>query len=677
MNTMHRSLALLWIPAFVLACASAACNQDVYTSSDSGTDSDGETDGGDTDVVTGGADEPVDVPDPNPNANAPGDPQIILRIDDTPPKPIALSVDKTTALELFAERAHDITLIEIDSTKMLTNALEEIRDACGEGWKLNTSDPVRDCGSTPLGQRFPEDWKSSSEFSLVRLLTLTPANANMIGTELEGLQTLVNENPDWFEGGFGEILRDTLLMTGVTDPLLPMEAVVESAKHTLLASHPNIQNTSGVLTVTLWDALHDMTPLQEPERFGPSGGHPGVLMPDSEDNPDDFVTSSDALLNNFSMRIETGTRHKRVDGVDLSAMSGGDMFIVPADEQGEPALAFNFDSVEIKGIAANPTINMRLRIQESFNTITACTNGASCYDNAPCPFDDPQCGTVEPGTIWDEDLWVFEYFAAWAGRLHYQASLAEGSYKCFGYYQGECLAGALIGTPDNIPDGETGSPIGWTKFVFGELLNLDVLNPPEPQYFWELLVSIADHAFHDPDGDGVTVDMPAPVFQFEELGLGITADELVNGADLDGDGEIDQLGVIDWLRAQEDVLSDIMVGRYWMNNAPLDFYFMKEGEQTYLVFANEEDLRADPDEPNQVYAPDYPVPGFFNCRNLLESCKLSKTNIPGVTDTTHEKLALQPGATTLYVRDDVGADFELGVFKSAHGDEVWIDITKL
>ncbi len=673
MNTMHRSLALLWIPAFALACASAACNQGVYTtdSSGSGTDSDGETDSG-ADTDDGG--EQVDVPDPNPNAGDPGDPQIILRIDDTPPKPIAIKVDKQTAKDLFGEGAKDITLIEIDSTVMLHNALSQIRDACGTSWGAG---PNYNC-NTESAQKLGVLGEKGPEFALVRLLTLTAANANMGGTELGELQQVVNLQPQFFPAGFSGILADALGV-GETDPLLPVESLVDAAKRSLLASHPNIANEAGVLRVNLYDALYDMTPLQEPERFGPNGDHPGVLLPDSVDNEDGFVTKSDAITDEFAMRIETSTRHKRVDGVDLSAASGGDMFIVPADELGNPALAFNFDTVEIEGIAPNPTIDMRLRIHEhpgednNAPPIVPCTALPACEDNTPL-------APVGDDTIWSQDKWNLEYLAALSGYIEYEEK--KDSFEYFDCFTNgmdmNCSTWAVIGWPGNKPP-EVPSVMkdGWTGFVVG--WPLQPIPVPEPMYFWELLVGIADDLFHDLDNDGV-YDLPLnpkPTFTFEQLSLGITADELVNGADLDGDGELDQLGVIDWLRTQEDTLSEIMVGNYWMNNAALDFYFMKEGEQTYLVFANEQDLRADPNDPSQVYAPDYPVPGFFDCRNLLESCKVSQTNIPGVTDTSREKLALPSGASTLYVRDDNGDDYELGVFKSAHGDEVWIDITKL
>lgn len=677
MNITSRSkLPLHWIPVWIpaLALACAACNSDGTATTDAtGTDS-GETDSGETD--SDGSDSGVDVPDPNPNAEPPGDPPLILRIDDTPPEPITINLDKEASLLVFGERAKDVTLIEIDSTQMLTNALEAIRDACGDGWVANTPTPWRDCDLTELGQRFPQPWEESAEFSVVRLLTLTPANANMIGTELEDMQTLVNSNPDWFDGGFGEILRNTLKMASVTDPLLPMPAVVESAKNTLLASHPRVPDNSGVLQVSLWDALHDMTPLQLPERFGPAGGHPGVLMPDAEDNPDGFVTKSDALTDAFSMRVSTGTRHRRVDGIDLSKKSGGDMFIVPADELGKPALAFDFDNLEITGIADPPTIDMRLKIYESMNTVTACTDDEGCYDNAPCDaaaYADPwTCDTAVEGSIWRENPWLFEYFAAWAGRLHYTQSLADGSYECFGYFGQECLAGALIGDPVDLPAEYTGGPIGWTQFILHDIFDPDELSSPAPQFFWELLVSIADHAFHDPDGDGVTVDMPSPVFEFKNLGLGVSADELIYGSD-------SQLGVVDYLKQQEDILADIMVGQYWRNNAALDLYFARgEDGQPYLVFANEEDLRADPGDPNAPYAPDYPVPGFFDCSNLLDSCKVSSKQIAGVSDTSHEKLLLTEGWSTLYVRDDRGDDYELRVYRPPTTDsEIVVEFSKL
>ena len=125
------------------------------------------------------------------------------------------------------------------------------------------------------------------------------------------------------------------------------EAAVAAAQQSLLASHPNIPTSDGVLPITLHDALNDMTPLQTPERFGPVGEHPGVMLADSGS----FVTRSDALTEDFSMIVTAATNHQRVDGIDLSALGGGDLFIQAG---GETPLEFDFDNLELEGIAPVP-----------------------------------------------------------------------------------------------------------------------------------------------------------------------------------------------------------------------------------------------------------------------------------------------------------------------------------
>jgi hypothetical protein len=393
-----------------------------------------------------------------------------------------------------------------------------------------------------------------------------------------------------------------------------------------------------------------------------------VLLADDIDNPDGFVTKSDALTDEFSMLLTTRTRHRRVDGVDLSAKSGGDMFIV--NEPGT-TLSFDFDTLEIKGLAANPTIDMRLRIHEEPGSILACTDLPGCLDNAPD-------NVVSPSSIWAKEPWLLEYFAAYAGWLHYSESLATGSYECFGFFGEDCLAGALIGDPANKPAGYPATAIGWTEFILHDIFDPDELTTPPPQFFWELLVSIADTMFHDPNGDS-SPDFgpePASTFTFYELGLGITGEELVEGVDEDNDGIKEQKGVRDFLREQEALLSDIMVGEYWRNNAAVDFYFWRgdDGVAPYLFFANETDLRPDPSDANKMYAPVYQTPGFFSCPELSASCKVSTTTLGGVEDTTHEKLELAPGRTTVYVRDDQGDDYEVDIIMPESGAELVIEL---
>ncbi|MCA9694867.1 MAG: hypothetical protein KC636_35135, partial [Myxococcales bacterium] len=435
--------------------------------------------------------------------------------------------------------------------------------------------------------------------------------------------------------------------------LLPLPAMIRAIEMSLLASHPNVDNSEGLISVTLYDALHDMTPLQE--KLGAIGEHPGVLLRDDIDNPDGFVTKSDALTDQFKMVMTISSRHRRVDGVDLSAASGGDMFIV----QGDPALDFHLNDIEISGLADPPTIDMRLRIEEVTTPIEPCDDGPSCYDNAP-----PEQAFTG---IWTEDPWNFEYFAALAGWLHYGVENPLRYYTCYAFYQGQCAATVALGHAQNAgAEIDPAAPDGWASFILTDppfSPTLIATLPPQ-QYFWEMLVGIADTMYHDPNGDGVPdYETAVPQFTFHGLDIGVSTQELVDK-------------VVESLKAQEEKLATVLVGEFWRNNDPLDFYYWRgEDGRPYLYFANEEDLRPDPQDPNKQLVPSYPTPGFYSCPEF-SGCKVSQTTVLGVDDKTHEKVRLVDTQTILYVRDDQNDPYEVQ-FTVANDAEIFVRVTPL
>jgi len=236
-----------------------------------------------------------------------------LRIDDELPPPVVLEMDKEKALQIFGETAaRDLVLIEVDSTKMLINALTEIQESCGGFWENFSLDPKHDCSKTDLGASYGEDWATTPEFALVRMLTMTPINAVVKGTSLESLANFINDNKDLLSVTFPEILAESLGI-GQTEAFLQLGDLVTAIQQTLLASHPNVGNSDGVLEITLWDAANDMQPLSD--KLGPQGDHPGILVPDD----DSFTTTSDALTADFKMKVIAESNLRWVDGIDLSA----------------------------------------------------------------------------------------------------------------------------------------------------------------------------------------------------------------------------------------------------------------------------------------------------------------------------------------------------------------------
>ena len=100
-----------------------------------------------------------------------------------------------------------------------------------------------------------------------------------------------------------------------------------------------------------------------------------------------------------------------------------------------------------------------------------------------------------------------------------------------------------------------------------------------------------------------------------------------------------------------NVIGRLKNSNYRDGNDPVDVYYRRgEDGQAYLWFVGPEEL------PTNVEYP-YDRPGLFADADLTS--KLSVTEIEGLRDTTHEKLALQPGETVVYFADDQGQTYRL------------------
>ncbi|WP_437688318.1 hypothetical protein [Sorangium sp. So ce176] len=565
-----------------------------------------------------------------------------MRIDDADVPSVTLELDRQKAMQVFGEDGtKQITVLNVDTTGLLRNALERIQDACGTSWREDDVNPGHDCTLTPLGQSFKAPWQTSPEFALVRLLSMTPANANVTGTSLAELKALFNDNPGTFAFDFADILADsinldlavqpdpTVTRENRTAPLVPIDKLISALQQQLLGSHPAIPNPDGVrLPVTLYEALHDLEPLDE--KLGPAGDHPGVLVPDN----DTFTTKSDVLLPDFSMRVVAESGLRRVSGIDLSK-GGGDMFL----REGDAPLRFDFsdpEKLQVSGIAQAPTVDMRISLRELPTAVPSCSgsNTPDCKTNSP---DHP----VGADTIWTVPPYLLESIIGTAGYLTYGDRRFSGCYFKSG---STCRLGVNIG--------QDGDPPGWSVFL-GNISFPPDPPPriPDPQFFWELLTDVAQVAIHDPTGEGmpdIVEGKAQPVFALPGVGIGLTAEEIVT--------ELRQT-----LQGQAKQIAEIILGRYWVNNDALDFFYSRSepGGAPYLVFVAEGDLRA-PDQGADAPRPyTYDKPGFFTSPDLDEASKVSTKDLDGVADTTHEKYRLPPGETTLYMQDDEAAVYEV------------------
>jgi hypothetical protein len=578
-----------------------------------------------------------------------------------------LELDKEKALEVFGEEAaKEIKLLDVNTTVMLNNVLDRIQNACGTAWQSYDPNPPTnpptvaqigyDCEATELGETFGPNWQTSDEFAMVRLLSMTPANASIQGSSLQEVAQAAYENPGLFQ--FDVIFAESLGI-GETSPFVPTDQLVIALQQHLLATHPAIGGQGETMPITMYDALLDMAPLATKlgavgaAPWDDPGEHPGVLVADDAS----FTTKSDALLPNFRMRVVAESNLRWVSGVDLS-IGAGDMFLQEADA----ALTFDFNDsqkMQIEGVADNPTVDMRLAVNELPGVVPSCTDppDPECRMNLPPPLGTP----VGNGTVWTIQPFFLESIVGRSGLLTYGGRTFS---ECYFVFNGECQFGVDIG--------QGGDPSGWTVFTSNILIGQppDPITPPVPQYIWELLTEVSQVALHDPTGDGVP-DIPegqaTPIFALHGVPIGLTGPEII-------------AQMRPTLQSQSEFISDTILGRYWKNNDDLDFYYHRATPRgaPHLYFVDETDLRADPADPDTIKPYTYANPGFFTSPDLSPSSKVSAKVITGIDDTTHEKYQLPIGETVLYMQDDEGVLYEVTFFVP-EGDPVLItaDVERL
>lgn len=539
--------------------------------------------------------------------------EVTLRISDETPPDLMLNMGRDEVAELFGDVAVDIDLLELDSTPLLVNTMEAIKYACGDDWQLDNEDPNHDCSQTPLGQSFGGgDWESSPEYSMVRILTMTPANTVVDGTSLDSVEG-ITDFLLLFEGGFSGLLADSMDIA-VTDEFLDTQSVVASLRRNLIATHPETSD-EGTITITLEDALSDMATLSS--RLGPAGEHPGILVPE-------FPTNGVVFGPDFQMSVIAESNLRVLDGVDLGL--GKDFISVIADVTGptftdEAEFDFNDpDKFSMSGLEPNPTLDLRFAIFENGSFVDSCTSDVSeaCINNAP---DLP----IGDGLVWTLDPWELEYLIADGAREKYSALHTT-------------VTGLLFITLVEV--GQNGDPAGWAVFdvPLGWLLGV-----PPSQFVWELLNEVAQYNLHhlEKGGPATFAEGTANVeFTLEDVPVGITGEEAADA-------------VRPFLQDQASEISGYLLGNYKENSGPVDFYYQRADDgQPYLYFVAEGDLLE-----GLPYG--WTNPGFFADPDLTE--KLSSTTVDGVGDTVHEKLRIEAGETTIYAGDDDGERYRLRV----------------
>lgn len=562
---------------------------------------------------------------PRPDGGGPppkGERTINLSLDDAPTPPLVLDMNRDEVTQLLGPVADEIVLLELDPTPLLQNIMDEVKTACGTDWQRDTQEPVYDCSLTPLGQTFGPRWQYSPEFSLIRVLTMTPANVLVEGTSIEFLQLVA----DQFDigGGFGQILSDSLLI-GRTEEVVTTPEVVRSLRENLLETHPNT-SAGGRMRVTLRDALADLATLEE--KLGPVGAHPGVLAAG-------FTPHGAVLGPDFRMRVEALSNIRVVQGG--KARGGRDDINVLVDTTGpeyDDPLEFDFQDLsrfQISGLVDEPTVDLRFAIPEHDRFVPSCIE-AGCQQNTP---DNP----VGPNTAWRVSPWTLEYITAYAALIKYRNLRSDNCYIA-------CAA-------TRVSIGQEEDPAGWVHF--GVPLNLG----PNDQYVWEFIGEVAQVALHGPDHRR---------FEEGEVDVEFTLTGVVAGIT----GEQAAAATRPWLQVQGPAIADFLLGNFRERSGAVDFYFRRTSEgRPALYFIAPEDLAA-----GREYT--WRRPGFYGTPDLAIGGKVSVTELPNEPDTTHEKLLLEGGEQVVFMEDDAGRRYQLRIVaEGPNSTDIQVHVTDL
>lgn len=583
------------------------------------TETDGEFETEGTSAEGTGPGDPSDTSGASPSNWGPEE-EYELRLGEDDVAPLTLSMSRDEVAELFGERAEEVLLLRLDSTTLLENTLDEVKLACGIAWQLDNEDPHHDCGVTALGQSFegPDGtWRTSPEYAMVRILTMTPANVDVSGTSSESLAGLADALG--IGGGYSQILSDALGIPR-TQEIVSTQSLVYAFQNGFVGSHPAVGD-DGSIEIRLSDALADLATMSE--TLGPAAPHPGLVDPD-------FEVFGQIFGPDFSMNAIAESNLRLVDGIDAD---GGKGFLTVVEDRVGPTfddeLEFDFsdpDRFSLEGIASELDVDMRFAILEADEFANSCLR-STCNTNYP---ESP----VGSGGVWTLDPWTLEYNIALGAYEEYRERTFSESY--------------LLGTA-RVELGQNGNPPGWTEYS----VPLGIGSPPEDQFVWETILEVAQVALHKTPFTTFSEGDADIAFTVEDIPIGLTGEEAAEA-------------VRPFLQEQASLLSDFILGDYREDNDRVDLYWRRaEDGDPYLFFAEAEDLSS---------TADYEVvnPGFFSAPTLSPGSKLSSRDLPGLSETAHEKWAPPEGESTIYFEDDVGTVFRLRIERTGETLRVFL-----
>lgn len=529
-----------------------------------------------------------------------------LRLAAPRDRSVSLVLDKAGMGEVIPQSVRQsITILNLDPTALMTSTMEAIKNRCGTSWR-NAGAPI--CSPAGWGQ---------PERNLWTLLTMTPANVNVVGTSIEGTKGIADDLATFgLLDDFTTILAETLGIAKTAE-IVDTATAVSALKDDLMKTHPNA-NADGTLPVTIEDGFTDMRSLST--KFGPamrSDGalHPGFLDPSAP-------TFSRVLLDTFQMSVRGTSNLTWYDGVDLSR---GKEYIAILPSPSADVISFDFtNTLAVSGLAANPLVDLTFVMNEDPRFLRSSVR-ENDEDAPPLP---------GLGQAWTARKWLIEYILVDASYRKYRTRTEyENLYE--DPLLGFDLALITVGKNSNA-DGTFGLRIphipnpraGWARFW----TRLNLGSPPKAQYLWDMIAEISQIRLRD---GGVAEGQGNTRFVLTGLPVGLTGAQII-------------AQMRPALEAQKSVLAQRLLGDYRGNNGAVDFYLKGTAGDLYLFFVHASDPLP--------RAATYTNPGFYADAAL--TTKVSSTAALTSGDAVHEKVKLG-AARTLYVKDKNGVVYRL------------------
>ncbi|MDC0679400.1 acetyltransferase [Sorangium atrum] len=488
---------------------------------------------------------------------------------------------------------------------------------------------------------------SPASRNLVGLLNMTPENADLSGTSLEGLLGVGNA----VGLSTSKILSDLTGAAG-NERLIPVQITSQAVLENLVSTHPNTQHRRGPvddehpdgvypvaphsIPVTLYDVVTDFAGLAA--QFGPTPLDPGD--PDGAKHPGFIKAASGvkAALDDFTMTVRVDVNALPYKGVDATMADVASVNSTP----GQIDTLFDFsqdDWLVLDNLARNLSIGeLTLAIPESAMLLPGGTS------REPAPRGN--------SPVWEQPLWEFEHILARAGELR----AAKIKDHCSSYGPAGTSMSDFEAVKVCIDES------GWTEISVDQSVVLED-PPPAPSYFWDILLDVAQARLHDGGLAEGEADLEVTL---RDVPVGVKTEDLVASIKKN-------------LASDPAVLKDMALELNDNAAGDADFYLYQPstesgvaGQRDYLYFVAPDDIRKDADGVRvRDYA--YESPGFFSDPALEK--KVSTTEeIDG--DALHEKVEVKAG-DTLYFADDEGHRYEIEVGDKPSPHRLSLTLTRI